>query len=524
MISGSLKYQAYYTKSDHILDYMVGMLNVQSRDNILEPCGGDGAFVDKILPISGDINIDVLELNPDAILLLNNKYKNYRRIHIRHTDTLLDEEIINCHKMYDKIIGNPPYGARHDETKKSALNRLYPNLYTKESYTLFLYQGIMCLKEGGRLCFIIPDTFLSLHRHENLRKYILLNTKIIELSLFPSSFFPGVKFGYANLCIITLEKCSNITENLGNNIRVRTYFSDVSQLTQSDSQFYSILNQGSVLNSVASAFMIKANTHLVELINDESVLKIGDIADCVTGFYSGEDKKYLHPVSKEIKNAKRYVCATESNIRLRPLNIVEQQEGVTSADYLIPIVKGGNIPFIKPTVWFMDWSRSAVKEYRISKKCRFQNSEYYFKEGIAIPMIRSSKMTAALMESRLFDQSIVGVFPKDMKLLKYLLAFFNSKVCTELISAINPSANNSANYVKKIPFVIPNDGVIREIDSIVDEIMDILRRGRGSIDTLTSELDKIFYTIYSERITCRECSEKTVRHLNCQPTLPGLFD
>lgn len=524
MIPGSLKYQAYYTKSDYILDYMVGMLNVQSRDSILEPCGGDGAFVDKILPISNDINIDVLELNPDAILLLNNKYRNYRRIHIRHTDTLLDEEIVNCRKMYDKIIGNPPYGARHDETKKSALNSLYPNLYTKESYTLFLYQGIMCLKEGGRLCFIIPDTFLSLHRHENLRKYILLNTKIIELSLFPSSFFPGVNFGYANLCIITLEKSSNISENLSNAIKIRNYFSDVSQLTKSDNQLYSILNQGNVLSNVASAFMIKANPHLIELINDESVLKIGDIADCVTGFYSGEDKKYLHPVSKEIKNSKRYVCASESNMRWRPLNPVEQKEGIASTDYLIPIVKGGNTPFMKPTLWFMDWSRNAVKEYRLSKKCRFQNSEYYFKEGIAIPMIRSSKMTAALMEGRLFDQSIVGVFPKDMKLLKYLLAFFNSKVCTELISAINPSANNSANYVKKIPVIIPSDGVRREIGRIVDEIMDILRMGRGSIDTLKSKLDKIFFAIYSERMTSRELSTKIVNRLNSQPILPCLFD
>ena len=40
-------YQAYYTKSDPITDYMVSMLNLQPSDTVFEPCGGDGVFVDK---------------------------------------------------------------------------------------------------------------------------------------------------------------------------------------------------------------------------------------------------------------------------------------------------------------------------------------------------------------------------------------------------------------------------------------------------------------------------------------------
>lgn len=520
MIPNSLKYQAYYTKSGHILDYMVGMLDLQPLDTVLEPCGGDGAFVDRILPVRSDIDIDVLELNPEAVILLNAKYKNYSHIHIRHTDTLLDEEIVNRRKTYDKIIGNPPYGARYDSAKKNTLDALYPNLYTKESYTLFLYLGIMSLKEGGRLCFIIPDTFLSLHRHEGLRRFILSNTKIIELSLFPSCFFPGVKFGYADMCIITVEKCSDFSRNLINDIKVRTRFSDVSQLSQPDGRFCDILNQGKVFNNVASAFMVDTQTQLIGLINDESIPKIADVADCVTGFYSGEDKKYLHPVSKDVKNAKKYICASESRIRLRPLNPVEESEGIESEDCLIPIVKGGGMEFIKPTLWYMDWSKDAIMEYRSSKKCRFQNPRYYFKDGIAIPMIRSSKMTAALMERRLFDQSIVGVFPKDIKWLKYLLAFFNSRICTELICAINPSANNSANYIKKIPFIAPDDSVKCRIDGIVDEIIAILKNGDGSIDALKSELDNLFVVIYSsENAGCRGGRKPS----SLQPVIPGLF-
>lgn len=62
-----LTYQAYYTKSDPILNYMTGMLDFKPHDHILEPCGGDGVFIDKILEQNIDTQISVFELNPTAV-------------------------------------------------------------------------------------------------------------------------------------------------------------------------------------------------------------------------------------------------------------------------------------------------------------------------------------------------------------------------------------------------------------------------------------------------------------------------
>ena len=515
-------YQAYYTKSDPILEYMVGMLDIQPNDYILEPCGGDGVFVDKIRHYIKDVDIDVLELNSKSVSLLKNKYVDCHRIKIKETDTLLDEDIILSCKTYDKIIGNPPYGARHDEKKRKQLSSLYPNLYTKESYTLFLYLCIRNLKPGGRLCFIIPDTFLSLHRHEGLREYLLTNTKIIELSLFPSKFFPGVKFGYANLCIITLEKSENTASNLLNDIVIRKDYSNVTQLAHSKEVASVTINQGRVYNNPSFAFMIDSSNYLLDLINNEKILKIGDIANCVTGFYSGNDKIYLHPANRGIKNSKNYSCASPANIRHRALSIKEKINGISSTDYLIPIVKGGNIEYVKPDNWYMDWSEKAVGEFRNSKKCRFQNSEYYFKDGIAIPMIRSSKMTASILDCRLFDQSIVGVFPFDSKWMKYLLAFFNSKVCNEIISIVNPSTNNSANYIKKIPFLTPDEDTLCRVNALVEQILAKLTNGEHQIDSLKTELDVIFSKLYSSH----NDNDITHYHTNpvvYQPVLAGLF-
>lgn len=523
-MDSALTYQAYYTKSDPILNYMTGMLNFEPHDEILEPCGGDGVFIDKILEHNPDAHVNIFELNPSAVIGLKEKYSSKPGISVKETDTLLDTAIISCTQRYDKIIGNPPYGARNDEKKKDLLNKLYSDLYTKESYTLFLYACTRCLKENGELCFIIPDTFLSLHRHLSIRKFLLTNTQIRELALFPSSFFPGINFGYANLCIITLKKSSEISQNMNNEIVIRTNFKSVEELENSNCGTRKIISQKTVYDGVGSAFMFNSTDKVASLINNEDIKKVGDIASCVTGFYSGNDKNYLHPLNSEIKNSKKYICAKIENIRRSDLSQEEKVSGITDDDCLVPILKGGNIEYVKPNHWFMDWSVQAISEYKRSKKCRFQNSDFYFKNGIGIPMIRSSKLTGALIEGRLFDQSIVGVFPKEDKWIFYLLGFFNSSVCTELINAINPSTNNSANYIKKIPFIEPCDETKNKVDALVQDIIANLKNGDTNIETDKKEIDGIFANLYFKNIGADSKNPKNAKTVAKQLNFLELFD
>ena len=144
----------------------------------------------------------------------------------------------------------------------------------------------------------------------------------------------------------------------------------------------------------------------------------------------------------------------------------------------------------------MNWSKEAVLHYKKDKKARFQNPQYYFRFGIGVPMISSSSITASLIKNKLFDQSIVGIFPKDESLTYYLLAFFNSPTCNKLIRTINPSANNPANYIKKIPFIAPTDGQKELINSTVQSILEsIAIQGHydGNIEnTLTKIIEQIY--------------------------------
>ena len=454
-------------------------------------------FVDKILSKLPSAKISIFELNPNAIYVLKQKYSSNKNITIKQTDTLIDESIISQKVLFDKIIGNPPYGAKNSNVKKDILSQLYPKLYIKESYTLFLYACIQCLSEGGMLSFIIPDTFLSLHRHIEIRQYLLKHTKIKELSMFPSSFFPGINFGYANLCIITLQRSSDVACNLSNTIKIRNGFSRVSELCNPANGDVGICSQSDIYNNVSSVFFFNSSDRINQLVNNLMCCRIGDIADCVTGFYSGNDKVYLRPKNAEVKNAKKYKIVSEQEVCERELTDDEKQKGIVGKAHFVPIVKGGNKQYVKTNEWFMDWSEAAIQEYKSSKKCRFQNSSFYFKKnGIGIPMIRSSKLTAALISERLFDQSIVGVFPYRQELTMYLLAFFNSKVCTKLIEAINPSTNNSANYIKKIPFIPPTKEQLENVNEWTLYILNHIDNKEDIISLYERELEDVFEEVY----------------------------
>jgi adenine-specific DNA-methyltransferase len=500
MIQETRIYQAFYTKSTPIVDYMIKRLNLKSTDKIFEPCGGDGVFIEAIVSENEFANIEVCELNENAYKTLISKYSSYPTINIRQCDTLLDNDLIfnSCFGgVYDKIIANPPYGAWQELDKRAVLKKIYSDLYAKETYALFLFRCIELLKDGGILSFIIPDTFLNLHMHKAIRKHILTKTKILELALFPSSFFPGVNFGYANLSIITLQKTNNLNDSLSNHFKVINSFKAVEQLANINENELKVFSftQKEILSNPDHAFLISDNSEIVSAINN-SDLKVGDIAYCVTGFYSGDDKTFLQVNSPGLKNGKNYDLVDANSINRNYENILDILDGIEGEKHFLPIVKGGNVKYLKPEGWFMNWSKEAVSHYKKDKKSRFQNPQYYFKYGVGVPMISSSSITASLIENKLFDQSIVGIFPKDKSLTFYLLAFFNSPTCNKLIRTINPSANNPANYIKKIPFIQPKDEQLKFIDSTVREIITSIKQTGSCNEKPEEELKEIIKTIY----------------------------
>lgn len=493
---------SYYTDSADITNYMVNKLKIENNDVILEPSAGTGMFIDELIKDNKNIKIEAVDINDEAISILNEKYKNVDNLEIRKTDTLLDEQldyISSTNGYYTKIIGNPPYGAWQDYEKRDILKKKYNGQYVKETYTLFLYRCISLLKDNGRLSFIIPDTYLFLNMHSKLRKFLLTNTQIEEILIFPSKFFPGVSFGYSNLSIITLQK-TNKNNALKNSIRIVKGFSSSKEfddiLNNKNIEKFEIFNvkQKEILDQPQSRFLLTKNDSSKLLLGNN--VKIGDIADVVTGFYCGNNKKFLRVANSFVKGEKNYEKVN--------MNKVYNCYSINGIDN----VNEGYIPYIKSSSknkyvrdkveWYVRWDSDTVKFYNNDKKARFQNSNFYFKEGIAIPMVKSSVINATLMKNNVFDQSIVGIFPKNASKMYYLLAVMNSDVINKLIHIINPTANNSANYVKQIPYIEPEKSILENITEKVKTIIDAISSSNYErVEKLQKEVNALIDEVYA---------------------------
>lgn len=134
---------------------------------------------------------------------------------------------------FDIVVGNPPYisfgvrGSRDWANKKRAwldlLREKYPNSaeYKISVYAIFLQRGIELLKPGGKLGFIIPDSFLLGRYFSKLRRYILNNCAIEEVVLFLKDFW---KYGIVGRPVmIILRKETDERKRKSNELTAKLY-------------------------------------------------------------------------------------------------------------------------------------------------------------------------------------------------------------------------------------------------------------------------------------------------------------
>ena len=492
--------QAHYTASPEIVSYMVSRLKPTEADSIWEPCAGVGDLIDGVIQLVPNSQIRASELDQQASATLREKYERFQNIEVVQEDALelghtplFEPEII-----FTRIIANPPYGAYQSQQRRTVLKKRYPGLYVRDTYGVILYHCFRLLQNEGRLVFIIPDTFLWLHRHDFLRRTLLNESTIEDIVLFPSKFFPGISFGYSGLCIISLIKRF---PQKTHRIRIIEDLADehvLMELALGHERQARCL----ITNVSQKEILLRSHVELVKqsqndgiMLSSRANLALGDIADVRTGFYSGNDRHWVRRATADVPRSKSFQDAEADKIAdltKPPLH------GIDAPRCFIPILRGGAARFVRQTQWYVNWSTYAVSEYRKPGKnpARFQNSQYYFSQGIGVPMVASARLTAALLEYRLFDQGIVGIFPKDERLLMYLLGFLNTELATKLLRQINPTANNSANYLKRIPIVSPTDSELKRCNNYVSEAIKEAREYGDISEATLSEIEDVYYKIW----------------------------
>ncbi|MGQ0556697.1 MAG: TaqI-like C-terminal specificity domain-containing protein [Nitrospiraceae bacterium] len=198
---------SYYTPSSVIRDSLCQQ--TFSGESFLDPCCGTGNYLisaSKILHLSPDkiygfdsdsIAVRVARIN---FLLAHPSYDSIPNIECLNTLTDLATGDLLCGTNHllsnvDFIATNPPWGAY--KNAPMPVNES-SGITSKEAFSLFLSKALTLLRDGGVLSFVLPESFLKIRAHRDIRTLVLANTKIVRIVKlgrpFAGVFTPAIRF------------------------------------------------------------------------------------------------------------------------------------------------------------------------------------------------------------------------------------------------------------------------------------------------------------------------------------------
>ncbi len=443
-------FKQYFTDASDVNFTMAKLLGNVDGLCVLEPSVGNGALLTGL--IGAPDHIDAVDVDPSVLSSTLKRLPNLNidTHNVDYIDLFVDSGLFGrtdpLMQSYDAVISNPPFGLFFSTEYRKRLKTKYPKAYVRESYGLFLMFSIMKLKPGGKYVFLVPDTFLTSKNHSPLRRYIFEHGQPSHIVRFPSKRFETVNFGYGNLCIIAGNKSRTTQQHL---LTWHEAFDDTAALLdQPASTKYDFA--GRVLDAnIESGWRASMDGDRPE-INGWATL--GDVADCKTGIYTGDNTRFIGFDPSRVNKRLNGHSIGWDMVRLNNLASSEVENGLDGEQRYVPLIRGGHRSFNECTAWALRWDAEALRFYKTDKKARLQNAGYYFREGLAVPMVTAKRLSASLMNGSVFDQGVVGVFLHDIKAREAMLLYLNSSLATELRNEIvNGSANNSANYLKRLP-------------------------------------------------------------------------
>jgi predicted RNA methylase len=465
----NLALKQHFTDAKPINEMMCHLLGTVEGLSVLEPSVGHGAFLGGFT--GKPALLDVVDVDSHALSIVASQFQHFtpRIFHEDFIDLFVEGLMKSSHPvrttLYDRVISNPPYGLYFDLSYRKRIKEAFPDLYARESYGLFFAFAVSRLRERGRYVFLLPDTFLSSVNHRSLRSFICAQAAPTHFIRFPSKLFETVNFGYGNLCIVVGEK--RPIRNSDTVYWLDLFAKDTS-LTR-DSLCGSEHFPGSILKDHCdfgwSSAMFTAHGTSCGLSET-----LGDVAECRTGIYTGDNERFIgYDAARIIRRLNGHSIDWSLKVQEDPLTPAQKEAGLHGERCYVPFIRGGHREAFEKTAWAINWSPEAIDFYRTNKKARLQNSRFYFRTGISVPMVTTKRISAGTMCNAVFDQGVVGVFPKHSSDSPALLLYLNSSLASERMKTlVNGSANNSANYLKRLPVPHFSHAALERADHLVN--------------------------------------------------------
>lgn len=191
-----------FTPSE-IAEFIVNWCVRNSSDKVLDPCAGDGIFIQAAIRRFSELknyetkeNIYSIEKDWQLFLKLKQTFSDKATIIIGDFFDTIPSNRVGYSKnvilpFFTAIVGNPPYVERQRIKNIGKLRRIYPDVPPlSDLYVYFIIHSTNFLKDGGRLGFIISDTWLNMNFGKYLQSFLLTNYKIAAIIYFDERIFP----------------------------------------------------------------------------------------------------------------------------------------------------------------------------------------------------------------------------------------------------------------------------------------------------------------------------------------------
>jgi|LauGreDrversion4_2_1035121.scaffolds.fasta_scaffold19571_2 hypothetical protein len=300
--------------------------NVSKIKNILEPSCGTCEFVNFCDSHYNDVVIDAIEYNDKV-------FDSIKDLTFKNTVNIIKNDFVryNSSKLYDLIIGNPPYFV----CKKTDVPEEYeefihgrPNIFG-----VFILHSLSMLRPGGLLALVIPKSFLNSLYYSKIRNFIKETCTIVKID----------DYGDLNDFIDTEQSTfglivkKNITSLLAKECDYSILFDDNYIFTDNSAELKELFQGSTTLEKMGLKVRtgnVVWNEHKEELTDDE---------DDTLLIYNSNISKDNKLEVKEFKNdeKKQYI---NKDGRIDPVLVVNRGNGNSAYKLSYALIEKG--PFL----------------------------------------------------------------------------------------------------------------------------------------------------------------------------------
>ena len=340
---------------------------------------------------------------------------------------------------YDVVITNPPYmgNSRMNPKLKEYTDKNYPEVKS-DLFSVFIKKTYSLTKTKGLTALVTPYVWWFIKSYEELRNFVLKNTKIdsliqLEYNAFEGACIPVGTFilrketskNYRTECIKLLDfkgienqpiKTLEAIENPKCGWRYKADQKEFEKIPGSPIAYW-------VSDKIREIF--------------EKNQKLGDIGEAKQGLATAYNDRFLR-------------LWNEINCNKIGFGMKNSEEAVESRKKWFPYNKGGDKrKWYGNQEYLVNWENNGY-EIKNFKNSVVRNPGYYFKESISWGLITSAGSSFRYFPNGfIYDVGGMSYFPN--KDIYNYLGILNTKIYSELTKIINPTINLQIGDVISLP-------------------------------------------------------------------------